>query len=80
MNIYLHCIVLGIFYLHAGFINMEESMNSMEGGDPPLFMQPPDANGCGNSPCPTCEALKDQLFKLSCCLAVAQRLTIIEVS
>ncbi|WP_157129867.1 hypothetical protein [Burkholderia pseudomallei] len=79
MNIYLHCVVQGIFYLYAGFINMEESMDGMEDRQPPLSMQPPDANGCGNLPCPTCEVLKDQLFKLSCCLAVAQRLTIIEV-
>jgi len=51
-----------------------------EGEIAPSILQSPDANDCGKSFCPHCEALKDQLKKLSYCLSVAQRLTIIEAS
>jgi len=41
-------------------------------------LKPPDVGDCGDR-CKNCEMLKEQLRKLSYCLAVAQRLSHIEI-
>lgn len=45
----------------------------------PLLLQPPDARACESPKCPNCELLKEQLRKLTYCLAVAQRIAGAEI-
>jgi len=58
---------------------MDVITNAQSGVDLPSFLQPPDLQDCGPLSCPNCEVLKDRLKKLSYCLAVAQRLSDVEV-